>query len=418
MGGNGQSPDTWSGRVPARPGQQEGGLLTRWLVRTFIKRSGDTGDPAVRRAYGRMASLTGIVCNALLVLGKLTVALLSGSISIMADAFNNLSDATSSVISLLGFRLSAKPADTEHPFGHARYEYLAGLTVSILVMVIGAELLRSSLDKVLHPAPVRFTWLTAGVLGASILLKLWMAGFYRSTGMAISSQALRAAGADARNDVVTTTAVLLAALASHFFRVDLDGWIGLLVAGYILYSGFGLVRDTLDPLLGRAPDPALVREIRERIMGYPGVLGTHDLMIHDYGPGRRFGSVHVEMAAEGDVMRSHDVIDSIERDFLKERQLHMIVHLDPIVTQDQAVLDLRRWLAEAVREIHPGLTIHDLRLVKGHTHTNVIFDCIRPPDLGMGDQALKQALGALLGRKNPKYYAVVTIDDGYAAVQN
>lgn len=390
--------------------------MTQWLMKTFIKNSQNTKDSAVRSAYGRMASLMGVGCNALLALGKFLIAILSGSVSIMADAVNNLSDAASSIISLLGFKMAAKPADVEHPYGHARYEYLAGLTVAVLIMIIGVELLKSSLDKVLHPAPVLFSWLTVGILSASILVKLWMAGFYRGVGKAISSQTLIAASADSRNDVITTLAVLLAALASHFFKLELDGYIGLAVAAYILYSGFGLVRDTLDPLLGTAPDPAFVREIRERIMGYPGVLGTHDLMIHDYGPGRRFGSVHVEMPAEADILHSHDVIDNIERDFLSERQLHMIVHLDPIVTKDQQVLDLRRWLAEEVKTIHPELSIHDLRMVKGHSHTNVIFDCVRPPDLQMSDHYLKQALSALLAKKNPKYYAVITLDESYAAI--
>lgn len=390
--------------------------MTQWLIKTFIKNGQNTRDPAVRSAHGRMASLVGVGCNVLLALGKFLIALLSGSVSIMADAVNNLSDSASGIISLLGFKMAAKPADVEHPYGHARYEYLAGLMVAVLIMIIGVELLKSSFNKVLHPAPVLFSWLTVGVLCAAILVKLWMAGFYRGVGRAISSQTLIAASADSRNDVITTSAVLLAALVSHFFKVALDGYIGLAVAGYILFSGFGLVRDTLDPLLGTAPDPALVREIRERIMGYPGVLGTHDLMIHDYGPGRRFGSVHVEMPAEEDILQSHDVIDNIERDFLKERQLHMIVHLDPIVTKDPAVLDLRSWLSEEVKIIHPKLTIHDLRMVKGHSHTNVIFDCVRPPDLQMSDHYLKQALSALLAKKNPKFYAVITLDASYAAI--
>ena len=390
--------------------------MTQWLIKTFIKNGQNTRDPAVRSAHGRMASLVGVGCNVLLALGKFSIALLSGSVSIMADAVNNLSDTASGIISLLGFKMAAKPADVEHPYGHARYEYLAGLMVAVLIMIIGVELLKSSFNKVLHPAPVLFSWLTVGVLCAAILVKLWMSGFYRGVGKAISSQTLIAASADSRNDVITTSAVLLAALASHFFKVALDGYIGLAVAGYILFSGFGLVRDTLDPLLGTAPDPALVREIRERIMGYPGVLGTHDLMIHDYGPGRRFSSVHVEMPAEEDILQSHDVIDNIERDFLKERQLHMIVHLDPIVTKDPAVLDLRSWLAEEVKTIHPKLTIHDLRMVKGHSHTNVIFDCVKPPDLQMSDHYLKQALSALLAKKNPKFYAVITLDASYAAI--
>ena len=370
----------------------------------------------MRSSSGRMASVVGVVCNALLALGKLAIALLSGSVSIMADAVNNLSDAASSLISLLGFKLAAKPADVDHPYGHARYEYLSGLTVALLIIIIGVELLKSSLNKILNPSPVLFSWLTVGVLCVSILAKLWMARFFSEVGKLISSHTLIATSVDARNDVITTSAVLLAALAAHFFNVELDGFIGLAVAAYIMHSGYGLVRETLDPLLGKAPDAELVSKIRERIMGYPGVLGTHDLMIHDYGPGRCFGSVHVEMPAEADILQNHDVIDNIERDFSRDLQLHMIVHLDPIVTKDNATNDLRGWLAEEVKGIHHGLTIHDLRLVKGYSHTNVIFDCLRPRDLNMSDAHLKQALSTLIIKKDPKFYAVVTLDDDYAAI--
>ncbi|MHC1787123.1 MAG: cation diffusion facilitator family transporter [Christensenellales bacterium] len=391
-------------------------FLSGRVTGTILHKDKDAADPAERNAAGRRTSLVGLLCNGLLALFKFLVALLSGSVSIMADAVNNLSDAASSVISLIGFKMAAKPADLEHPYGHARYEYLAGLTVAVLIMIIGVELLKSSLDKVLHPSPVLFSWLSVGVLAAAILVKLWMAAFYRKVGRRIDSQTLIASAADSRNDVITTAAVLVAALASHFLKLELDGYIGLAVAAYILYSGYGLVRDTLDPLLGKAPDPRLVQEIREKIMGYPGVLGTHDLLVHDYGPGRRFGSVHVEMAAENSILESHDVIDNIERDFLRERQLHLIVHLDPIVTRDPAVKDLRLWLSGEVKAIDPGLSVHDLRLVKGPTHTNVIFDCVKPAGFHLSDARLREVLSDILKGKDPKYYAVVTLDDSYAAL--
>ena len=389
--------------------------MTKWLVKTFIRDYAHVQTPAVRTAYGKLSSTVGILCNLLLFLGKILVGTLSSSVSITADAVNNLSDASSSIISLLGFKMGSKPADREHPYGHARYEYLSGLMVALLILVIGVELFQSSLDKILHPSPVAFSWVSVVVLAVSILVKLWMALFNRSMGRAISSQTLEATAADSRNDVISTTAVLAAALLSHFTSWELDGWMGLAVALFILYSGFGLVKDTLDPLLGRAPDPELVQGIQKKILSYPGVLGTHDLMIHDYGPGRQFGSVHVEMAAEEDVLASHDVIDNIERDFLEQEHLNLIVHLDPIVTADSAVSELRSWISQQVRTIHPDLTIHDLRIVPGPTHTNVIFDCVVPYGVGSNEE-IKERISSLVRQQYPTYYCVITIDNSYAAL--
>ena len=389
--------------------------MTDWIIRQFVANHENVQENTVRTAYGKVSSCVGILCNLLLFLCKLTVGTLSGSLSITADAVNNLSDASSSIISLLGFKMASKPADDEHPYGHGRYEYLSGLTVALLILVIGVELFRSSIGKILTPLPVDFRWISAAVLAGSILVKFWMAAFNRKVGRLIDSKTLIATAADSRNDVISTTAVLAASLLSHFTSLELDGWMGLAVAVFILYSGFGLVRDTLDPLLGRAPDPRLVAEIRGKILGYPGVLGTHDLMIHDYGPGRQFGSVHVAMAAEQDVLVSHDVIDNIERDFLRDG-LHMIIHFDPIVTQNQAVDDLRSWLSEQVRAIHPALSIHDLRIVPGATHTNIIFDCVVPHNFPIRYSALKAEIGAAVARQYPNHYCVITIDTDYAAL--
>ena len=390
--------------------------MTEALIRLFIKNPEKTHDPAVRAAYGNLASWVGLLCNLELCEGKFMVGTLSGSISVAADAVNNLSDASSSVVSLLGFRLGSRPADEEHPYGHARFEYLSGLAVAVMVLVIGLELGKTSLGKILAPTPVTFSWVTVGVLAASILVKLWMALFNRKVGGRIHSGALIATAADSRNDVLTTGAVLTAALISHFARVELDGWMGLAVALFILYSGVGLVKSTIDPLLGLAPDPELVKYIHERVMSYPNVLGTHDLMVHDYGPGRQFASVHVEMAAEGDVMASHDVIDNIERDFLENDGLHVVIHFDPIVTSDERVGDMRRWLSEAVKEIDGALTIHDLRMVPGPTHTNLIFDCVVPAGFAMSELDVKQAIKHLVRQKDPRYFCVITVECGYAAL--
>lgn len=390
--------------------------MTETLVRLFVKNSRDTTDPAVRTAYGNLASWVGIFCNLLLCAGKFLAGTLSGSISIAADAVNNLSDASSSVVSLIGFKLGARPADDEHPYGHARFEYLAGLAVAVMVLVIGVELLKSSVDKILHPAAVTFSWVAMAVLAASIAVKLWMSLFNRTLGKRINSGSLIATAADSRNDVLSTSAVLIASLISHFANVELDGWMGAAVALFILYSGVGLIKDTIDPLLGLAPDPELVQYIHDKIMSYPGVLGTHDLMVHDYGPGRQFASVHVELAAEGDVMASHELIDDIERDFLKNDRLPVVIHFDPIVTSDAQVGDMRRWLAEAVKTIDPSLSIHDLRMVPGVNRTNVIFDCVTPPGFAMSSARLKDAIARLVAQKDPSYRCVITVETSFAAV--
>ncbi|HIX06727.1 MAG TPA: cation diffusion facilitator family transporter [Candidatus Fournierella pullicola] len=390
--------------------------MTETLVRLFVKNSRDTTDPAVRTAYGNLASWVGIFCNLLLCAGKFLAGTLSGSISIAADAVNNLSDASSSVVSLIGFKLGARPADDEHPYGHARFEYLAGLAVAVMVLVIGVELLKSSVEKILHPAPVTFSWVAMAVLAVSIAVKLWMSVFNRTVGKRINSGSLIATAADSRNDVLTTSAVLIASLISHFAKVELDGWMGAAVALFILYSGVGLVKDTIDPLLGLAPDPELVQHIHDKIMSYPGVLGTHDLMVHDYGPGRQFASVHVELAAEDDVMASHELIDDIERDFLKNDRLPVVIHFDPIVTSDAQVGDMRRWLAEAVRTIDPSLSIHDLRMVPGVNHINIIFDCVTPPGFAMSSARLKEAIAQLVSEKDPSYRCVITVETSFAAV--
>ncbi|MCD8180982.1 MAG: cation diffusion facilitator family transporter [Firmicutes bacterium] len=386
------------------------------IVKKFIKDCENVQDPAVRGAYGKFSSVVGILCNAALFIGKIIAGTISGSVSITADAVNNLSDASSSVIGLLGFKLASRPADEEHPYGHGRYEYLAGLMVALLIMIIGVELFRSSLDKVINPSAVQFSAVTVCVLALSILLKLWMAFFNTRMGKKINSKTLIATAADSRNDVITTAAVLAAAVISHFTNLELDGWMGLLVALFILYSGFGLVKDTLDPLLGKAPDEKQVNEIKNKILSYPGVMGTHDLMMHDYGPGRQFASVHVEMAAEDDVMASHDVIDNIERDFLSNDGLHMIVHFDPISTADSEVNDLREWINHEIKNLDSRLTIHDLRIVRGPTHTNVIFDCVVPYAVEIGKKEIKNFISNVVAEKYPSYYCVITIDRSYAAM--
>jgi len=390
--------------------------MNTWLIRTFVKDHENTENTKVRAAYGRLSGVVGIVGNALLFLAKLLAGTLSGSISIVADAVNNLSDASSGVISLLGFKMAAKPADPEHPYGHARYEYLSGLGISVLILLLGLELLKTGVDKILHPSPLTFSVVAAGILVLSVPVKLWMAFFNRRIGRVIGSATLCAAAEDCRNDVISTSAVLVSMLLSHFFHWNLDGYIGVGVALFILYSGVGLIRETLDPLLGKAPDPARAEEIRQRILSYPGVLGTHDLMIHDYGPGRQFASVHVEVAAEENVLVSHDIVDNIERDFLAHEGLHMIIHMDPIATSDPELNDKRRWLAEMAAEIDPALSIHDLRCVPGPSHTNLIFDCVIPAGFPLSHAQVCARLRQCVSEKYPDHFCVITVDESYAAM--
>ena len=391
--------------------------MGNFLIKKFIKTPDDTKNPAVRAAYGKLSGAVGIALNIILFIGKIIVGVLSGSVSVTADAVNNLSDASSSVISLIGFRLAEKPADDEHPYGHGRYEYVAGLTVSFLILIIGFSLARSSIEKIISPEKTVFSWVTILVLAASMLVKGWMMLFNTRAGKKIDSETLIATASDSRNDVITSFAVAAAAVLSYLLSVEFDGWMGLAVALFILYSGVGLIRDTLDPLLGRAPEPDFVEHIHEVIVKTPGVLGAHDLMVHDYGPGRVFASAHVEMAAEGDVCESHDVIDNIERYFLEKEGLHIVLHYDPIVTSDSAVGELRNWIAQKAVSIDPRLTIHDLRIVRGPTHTNVIFDLVAPPSFSMTNAQLKKEVSALIKAEHPDYNSVITVERSFAPLQ-
>lgn len=389
------------------------------LIHTFIKNYKNTADRAVRTAYGNLACVVSVVCNLLLFVGKTAVGTLAGSVSITADGMNNLSDASSNIVSLVGFKLGSRPADSEHPYGHARYEYLAGLAVSVMILVIGVELLKESFGKVLHLTEVQFGWLTVVVLIASILVKLWMSVLNKKIGRTIQSETLMATAADARNDVITTTTVLVASVLTFVTGFDrLDGIMGLGVAAFILYSGVQLVRDTIDPILGAAPDPELVEHIEQKALSYPGVLGVHDLMIHDYGPGNRLVSFHIEMDAKGDVMQSHDVIDTIEKDLLVQDGMIATIHYDPIVTGNAHVDEIRAFLQTEVAALEPKANLHDLRIVPGPSHTNVIFDCAVPAEYLTDKQRrgakLVTALRNAVQQKWPDHFCVIKLEPDYA----
>lgn len=384
--------------------------MTNLLLRLFVRNFKASREPAVRAAVGRLAGLVGIVCNLLLFAGKLAAGLLSGSVSITADAMNNLSDATSSIVTLIGFKLAEKPADDDHPYGHARFEYLSGLAVAAMIMVIGFELAKNSVGKIIHPEVVEFTPVVALVLAASMGVKLWLSVFNRKLARHIDSTALMATAADSRNDVIATGAVLLAAIVGSATGWHVDGIMGLAVALFILYSGWNLAKETISPLLGEAGDPELQKKIVELVYSAPRVLGYHDLMVHDYGPGQRFASIHVEMDQREDAMLCHEIIDDIERECLEKLRVHLIIHYDPVVVGDPELDRLRHLIAEILTEIDPRLTIHDFRMVRGGGHTNLIFDMILPDDRKGQEKQLKRKLDQALTTQPQKYYTVITYD--------
>ena len=373
----------------------------------------DTRNEKVRGRYGRAASILGVGANALLFMLKLIVGTLSGSVAITADAVNNLSDASSNIVSLLGFKLAMKPADEDHPYGHGRFEYLSGLMVAVMILVIGVELLKDSVEQILNPVQVAMTPALVLVLLGSILVKLWMAAFNRRIGRKIDSKTLLATADDSRNDVIATSAVLASTLIGHFTGLMLDGWMGAAVAMFILVSGFSLVRHTIDPVLGAAPTREQVDAIREKLESYPGVLGTHDLLVHDYGPGRQFASVHLEMDAKADPLVSHDLIDSIERDFLREENLHLVIHYDPVTTDDPRVEMLRSRILEIVHGMHDDMTIHDLRIVQGNAQTKVVFDCVVPYGCRIPGKMIRERIIHELQADDPNYYCVITLENSF-----
>ena len=388
-------------------------MLTELLLRLFIKETPGRTEQAMRRRYGTLSGVVGICTNVALVAGKLAVGLVSGSISIIADAVNNLSDAASSIVTLVGFRMAAKPADREHPFGHARFEYLSGLVVSIMILLIGVELLKSSVDKIIHPEPINASLITVIVLLLSALLKLWQGSFYRTVGKRISSAALMASATDSMSDVVSTTAVLFSTAIAWQTGLQLDAYMGLAVAVFILYSGIKMIKETLSPILGEAPDEALVLEIEQRIKGYDGVIGMHDLMVHNYGPGNSFASAHVEVDAKADILKSHDLIDNIEREISRELGIQLVIHHDPVVTDDPELNELMAYVTGVVVGIDPSLNMHDFRIVRGPTHTNLIFDVVVPCGWATPHAELADAIAAHIKRRDPTLYAVITIDSSY-----
>ena len=387
--------------------------MIQFLSRRFMKDCDNTDDPAVRRAYGVLCGCVGIALNVLLFGGKLLAGLATGSIAITADAANNLSDAGSSVVTLLGFKLSAQAPDRGHPFGHGRLEYVSGLVVSMVIVLMGVELGKSSIEQILRPQPVDFSPLAAGILAVSIAVKLYMALYNRSIGRRIHSAAMAATAADSLSDCLATAAVLLGSLAGRFWGVPADGWCGGVVALFILWSGVNAARETIDPLLGQPPAPEFVERVRELVLAPREITGVHDLIVHDYGPGRRMLTLHAEAPASGDILELHDVVDQVERRLSCELGCLATIHMDPVVNDDGLTAETRDRVAAIVRLIDPGISIHDFRMVPGPTHTKVIFDAEVPYQCALPDQEIRRRIEDGVRALDGNYSAVVEVEKSY-----
>lgn len=383
------------------------------LSRLFIKDNKEYTNPAVRRAYGLLAGIVGICLNILLFAGKYLAGMLSGSVSVMADAFNNLSDAGSSFITLLGFQFAGKKPDPEHPFGHGRIEYVSGLAVSVLIIVMGVELFRSSFVKIIHPEAMEVNAVTIAVLLASILVKVYMSLYNRFFGGKIDSSAMKATAMDSLSDCIATTVVLLSMLLYSLAHINLDGWSGLIVAVFILFAGVSSAKDTLSPLLGEAPDVEFVKEIEQTVKAHSMVAGVHDMVVHNYGPGRVMVSLHAEVPGNLDIYKIHDEIDLIERELKSKFHCEAVIHMDPIAVDDERVMGLRKEVETLVKQMDEVLSIHDFRMVEGPTHTNLIFDVVVPQGYPKGDEEIAEEISRRIGEKWSNYHAVIKMEKRY-----
>lgn len=384
-----------------------------FFVRRLIQDSENVSDAVVRQEYGMLCGKVGIFCNLILFGAKLLAGILTGAVSIMADAFNNLSDAGSSVVTLVGFKMAGKPADTEHPFGHGRIEYLSGLFVAVAILLMGYELLKSSVSKILHPEMLEFKAISVVILTASILLKLWMAYFNQKMGEKISSEAMKATAADSLSDCISTGAVLAGILVYRFFHINLDGYIGTVVAVIVLLAGYHAAKETIQPLLGSAPDPEIVEKIRELVLSEPMILEIHDMVVHDYGPGRRMVSLHAEVAYNVDILEAHDVIDNIEHRLEEQLNYEATIHMDPVVTDDEELKNAREMVETLVREENVEWKIHDFRMVRGNTHTNLLFDLVVEASDLCHLKEIEEKMKTKIHEYNPHYYAVIKVEQSY-----
>lgn len=387
--------------------------MTDLLIKLFVKNKDDVQNQHVRSNYATLSGITGIIANFLLFVGKLTIGILSASVSIIADAFNNIGDAGSSVVTLVGYRLSGKHADKEHPLGHGRLEYITAFIVDVLIIFVGVELFKTSVEKIIEPGETAISTVTLVFLGVAIFVKLWLFLFYRKIAKRINSQAIKGASFDSISDVVATTLVMLSALLSRFADVNIDGYAGILVAAFIFYTGVKAAKETIDLLLGGSPDKEILKKISEFVKRYPDVIGIHDVMVHDYGPGRQIISFHAEVSAKSDFSYVHDVIDNIERDFQKEYGYLVTIHLDPIVVDDEKVSEMYGFVKATVKEVDESFSIHDFRMTYGGNHINLIFDLLIPVDSKYGDEEAANAVEEKIKSMRPECNCVIKAEHPY-----
>ena len=390
--------------------------MVNLLVRKFVKNYEDTDDAKVRTDYGILSSIVGIICNVLLFAGKLAVGAAVRSVAVMADAFNNLSDAASSVIGFVGVKMAGKPADSEHPFGHGRIEYIAALAVSFLVLQVGFTFFKNSIEKIRHPEDLSFDLIPVLILLASVCVKLWLGYFNKVLGKRINSSVMQATATDALGDVITTLATVASILFFHFTGINIDGFVGLLVSLVVMWAGIGIARDTLEPLIGQPVDWELYKKITDFVESYDGILGSHDLIVHNYGPTRSLASVHAEVPNDVDVETSHEIIDRIERDAVKKLGLFLVIHMDPVEVRNERVAELKEQVESAVKEIDERLSIHDFRLVAGEQQINLIFDVVVPYSYNEKEKnQLCMDIKERISRMDPHYQCVITLENGYVA---
>ena len=391
--------------------------MTKLLIKLFIKNA-DATTPKGRELFGRLAGAVGIICNLILSIMKLIIGTVTNSVSITADATNNISDAGSSIVTLVGFRLSGKPADKDHPYGHARIEYISSLIISFIILLIGCSIFKESVIKIFKPEESLFNIATVIILVVSIIVKLWLSVFNTYLGKQIDSKALEATAIDSRNDVITTTAVLIASVISHFTGFNLDGYMGVIVSIFILISGINLVKETLNPLLGQPPTKEMFESIEKKILSYDNVLGVHDLMVHSYGPNTYFASAHIEMDAKIDVLVCHDIMDQIERDFKSDLNIHLVVHLDPTILDSPEINELKEMVNNIICEIDEDLTFHDFRVVVGEENKNVLFDVVVPPEYKYSDEELEKMITKKITEtSNGKIFTVLVVDHSYGVLE-
>lgn len=384
--------------------------MVNFLIKTFIKNSENTENPKIRQKYGTLSSIVGIICNVLLFLIKYAMGTLSHSISIVSDAFNNLSDCAGCLVTLLGYKMASKPADKNHPFGHGRMEYLTSLIIAALIIFVGIELLKNSVEKIINPVEIRFSFAVLISLVFSIAVKLWMAVFNAELGKKINSSVLTATAKDSKSDVIATSATLIALIYSLFTALPVDGVMGLLVSVFILKSGYDIVKDTVDELLGKPADPEIINHIKEYVLKNDKIIGIHDLIIHSYGPGNMIGSCHVEVKSNESFTEVHDIVDSIEREIHNNLNILMTIHMDPIEVNDMLTNKCKKLVNNIIHSIDSSLDLHDFRIVSGESHTNLIFDLVVPFECKYSNEELKQKIDMQLSKENINYYTVIVFD--------